>query len=223
MGQKIHPYGFRVGITRPWLSRWYANKKDFGRFLVEDQKIRKFIKEKLQFAGIPCIEIERTGDEVKVFLNTARPGIVIGRKGAEVDKLREEIGKLTGKAVEIKIKEVAKPELNGQLVAESIAEQLTKRASFRRTMKKAVENVMQAGAQGVKILCKGRLGGAEIARSERYVRGNLPLQTLTADISYGLAEARTTYGIIGVKAWIYTGPIQKEADDGLDAQAGQVP
>lgn len=216
MGQKIHPYGFRVGITRPWLSRWYASKKDFGRFLVEDQKIRKFIKDKLQFAAIPCIEIERMGDEVKVLLNTARPGIVIGRKGAEVDKLKEAIEKLTGKTVIINIKEVTKPEINGQLVAESIAEQLAKRASFRRTMKKAIETVMQAGARGVKVICKGRLGGSEIARSERYVRGNLPLQTLTADISYGFAEARTTYGIIGVKVWIYIGPIQ-EAKNGLDA------
>ena len=218
MGQKIHPYGFRVGITRPWLSRWYASKKDFGRFLVEDQKIRKFIKSKLQLAGISLIEIERMGDEIKVFLNTARPGIVIGRKGAEVDKLKEEVQKLTGKSVTVNIKEVSKPELNAQLVAESIAEQLVKRASFRRTMKKAIDNVMQAGAKGVKIICKGRLGGAEIARKERYVKGRLPLQTLTADVDYGLAEARTSYGIIGTKVWIYTGTIKKEeTDDVLDA------
>ncbi len=218
MGQKVHPYGFRVGITRPWISRWYANKRDFGKFLVEDQKIRKYIKASLQFAGIPCIEIERMGDEIKILLNTARPGIVIGRTGAEVDKLKEAVEQMTGKTVTIEIREVSKPELNGQLVAESIAEQLAKRASFRRTMKKALENVVQAGAKGVKVICKGRLAGRDIARAERYVHGSLPLQTLTADISYGFAEAHTSYGVIGVKVWIYLGTIQRqEADHGLDA------
>lgn len=212
MGQKIHPYGFRVGVTRPWMSRWYAPKREFGRYLVEDNKIRSFIKSRLQYAGIPAIEIERMGEEVKILLNTARPGIVIGRKGAEVDKLREEIEKLTGKKVTINIKEVAKPDINAQLVAESIAEQLAKRASFRRTMKKAVETVLNAGAEGVKIICKGRLGGAEIARSERYTKGKLPLQSLDADISYGLAEGRTSYGVIGVKVWIYSGMMSEQKE-----------
>jgi small subunit ribosomal protein S3 len=213
MGQKIHPYGFRVGVTRPWLSRWYADKKTYGRYLVEDQKIRRYIKQRLHRTGIPAVEIERMGEEVKIVLNTARPGIVIGPKGAEVDRLKDEVEKLTGKKVTINIKEVNRPDVNGQLVAESIAEQLAKRASFRRTMKKAVENVLSAGGEGIKVICKGRLGGAEIARSERYVKGKLPLQTLDADISYGFAESRTTYGVIGVKVWIYNGMMAPDGEE----------
>ncbi|MCY3020661.1 MAG: 30S ribosomal protein S3 [Planctomycetota bacterium] len=215
MGQKVHPYGFRVGITRPWIARWYAHKKDFGKFLVEDQQIKKFIKGRLKQAGLSKIEIERTGDETRVFLFTSRPGVVIGKKGAEIDKIREELQKFSkdgsGKKVQVNIREIAKPEMDAQLVAEGIAEQLLKRASFRRAVKKAVEATMAQGALGVKVIVAGRLGGAEIARSEPYMVGSLPLHTLTADVEYGLAEAMTNYGVIGVKCWIYKGKIVKEA------------
>ena len=216
MGQKVHPYGFRVGITRPWVSRWYARKKDYGSYLVEDQKIKKFIKSRLKQAGLSKIEIERTGDETRVFLYTSRPGVVIGKKGAEIEKIREELQKFSkakdgsGKKVQVNIKEVTKPELDAQLVAEGIAEQLLKRASFRRAMKKAAEACMAQGALGVKVIVAGRLGGAEIARSEEYKEGSLPLHTLTADVEYGLGEAATNYGVIGVKVWIYKGKIVKE-------------
>ncbi len=217
MGQKVHPYGFRVGITRPWLSRWYARKKDFGSFLVEDQRIKKFIKSRLRQAGLSKIEIERTGDETRVFLFTSRPGVVIGKKGAEIDKIRDELQKFSkegsGKKVQVNIREVTKPELDAQLVAEAIAEQLLKRASFRRAVKKAVEATMAQGALGVKVIVAGRLGGAEIARSEPYMVGSLPLHTLTADVEYGLAEAATNYGVIGVKVWIYKGKIKPETVD----------
>lgn len=214
MGQKIHPYGFRVGITRPWISRWYARKKDFGKFLVEDQLIKKFIKSRLRQAGLSKIEIERTGDEIRIFLFTSRPGVVIGKKGAEIDKIREELQKFskdgTAKKVQVNIKEITKPELDAQLVAEGVSEQLLKRASFRRAMKKAVEATMTQGALGIKIIVAGRLGGAEIARTEPYMVGSLPLHTLTADVEYGFAEAATNYGVIGVKVWIYKGKIKKE-------------
>src|SRR3972149_11569596 len=199
MGQKVHPTGFRLGITEDWRSRWYADKKTFGKLLVEDQKIRKKIKKEYQFAGIPKIEIERTREAAKVTLHTARPGLIIGRKGAEIDKLKEELEKLTGRSVTIKIKEIAKPELNAQLVAENIAEQLVKRTPFRRVMKKTVETTMNAGAEGIKIRVGGRLAGAEIARREGVSQGKIPLHTLRADIDYGFAVAMTTYGTIGVK------------------------
>jgi len=215
VGQKVHPYGFRVGITRPWVSRWYARKKDYGNFLVEDQRIKKFIKSRLKQAGLSKIEIERTGDETRVFLFTSRPGVVIGKKGAEIDKIREELQKFSkdgsGKKVQVNIREITKPEMDAQLVAEGIAEQLLKRASFRRAMKKAVEATMAQGALGVKVIVSGRLGGAEIARTEPYMVGSLPLHTLTADVEYGFAEAATNYGVIGVKTWIYKGKIVKEA------------
>jgi small subunit ribosomal protein S3 len=214
VGQKVHPYGFRVGITRPWVSRWYARKKDFGNYLVEDQRIKKFIKSRLKQAGLSKIEIERTGDETRVFLFTSRPGVVIGKKGAEIDKIREELQKFSkdgsGKKVQVNIREITKPELDAQLVADGIAEQLLKRASFRRAMKKAVEATMQQGALGVKVNIGGRLGGAEIARSEAFMVGSLPLHTLTADVEYGFSEAATNYGVIGVKVWIHKGKIQKE-------------
>ena len=214
MGQKVHPYGFRVGITRPWISRWYAHKRDFSKFLVEDQKIKQFIKSKLKQAGLSKIEIERTGDETRVFLFTSRPGVVIGKKGAEIDKMRDELQKFakdgSGKKIQVNIREITKPELDAQLVAEGIAEQLLKRASFRRAVKKAVEATMAQGALGVKVIVAGRLGGAEIARTEPYMVGSLPLHTLTADVEYGLAEANTNYGVIGVKVWIYKGKIEKQ-------------
>ena len=212
MGQKCHPFGFRVGITRPWVSRWYAKKADFGKFLVEDQKIKRHVKARLAAAGISKIEIERSGEETSIFLHTSRPGVVIGKKGSEIDKLREELQKLspTSKKVQVNIVEIGKPEIDAQLVAEGIAEQLLKRASFRRAMKKVVEAAMDAGAKGVKVVCAGRLGGAEIARTEKYMVGSLPLHTLDADIDYGFAEANTTYGVIGCKVWIYKGKIAKE-------------
>jgi small subunit ribosomal protein S3 len=214
VGQKVHPYGFRVGITRPWVSRWYARKKDFGDYLVEDQRIKRFIKSRLKQAGLSKIEIERTGDETRIFLFTSRPGVVIGKKGAEIDKIREELAKFQkpgqNKKIQVNIREITKPELDAQLVADGIAEQLLKRASFRRAMKKAAEACMAQGALGVKVIVAGRLGGAEIARSEEYKEGSLPLHTLTADVEYGLGEAATNYGVIGVKVWIYKGKIVKE-------------
>ncbi|MCW8130039.1 MAG: 30S ribosomal protein S3 [Planctomycetota bacterium] len=224
MGQKCHPYGFRVGITRPWTSRWYARKKDFGSYLVEDQRIKKFIKSRLPQAGISKIEIERGGDETSIFLYSSRPGVVIGKKGAEIDKLREELAKFGGgaesKKIQVNIREVTKPEIDAQLVAEGIGEQLLKRASFRRAMKKAVETCQSQGALGVKIVCAGRLGGAEIARTEKYMVGSLPLHTLKADVDYGFGEAATPYGVIGIKVWIYKGAIQEQKEavtDGPDA------
>ncbi len=222
MGQKVHPYGFRVGITRGWMSRWYADKSRFGSLVVEDVKIREFVRKRLRLAGIAGTEIERTGDEVRLLLHTARPGIVIGRKHAEVDRLQEDIQRLTGKKVVINIREVSNPDANAQLLAESVAAQLLKRASFRRAMRRAMESARHAGALGVKIICSGRLGGSEMGRRERYADGRLPLHTLTADIEYGQAEARTTYGTIGVKVWLYKGPIKtaKEAGRAPNAKTG---
>jgi small subunit ribosomal protein S3 len=213
MGQKTHPIGFRLGITEPWRSRWYAPKKEFSRFLIEDQHIRKYIAKNWAFAAIPKVEIERTGEAVTVFLHTARPGILIGKKGSKVDKLREDLEQLTGKPVRLKIQEVHRPELESTLVAESVAEQLEKRASFRRTLKKSIDTSMAAGAKGVKIRISGRLGGSEMARTETQRRGRVPLTTLNAMLDYGTALARTTYGIIGVKVWIFKGehPIRESA------------
>lgn len=224
MGQKVCPIGLRLGITQGWKSLWYADKKNFGSLLVEDQKIRKIIKKSYGFAGIPFIEIERTRQDAKVTLHAARPGLIIGRKGAEVDKLRDEIQKLLGRDVVIKIKEITKPELYAQLVAENIAEQLEKRAAFRRAMKKAMDASVDAGAKGVKMQVAGRLGGAEIARTEKMSFGSIPLHTLRADVDYGFAEAKTTYGVIGVKVWIYKGLIgsEKEKKYAPDAKEGEV-
>lgn len=219
MGQKCHPFGFRVGITRPWLSRWYARKQDFGKYLVEDQIIKRFIRKRLPQAGISKIEIERGGDETNIFLHSSRPGVVIGKKGAEIDRLREELQKIGGteRKIQVNIREITKPELDAQLVAQAVADQLLRRSSFRRSMKKAVETSQSQGAEGVKIICSGRLGGAEIARSEKYMWGSLPLHTLDADVDYGLAEAATPYGVIGVKVWIYKGKIKKEQANVVDA------
>jgi small subunit ribosomal protein S3 len=220
MGQKIHPTGFRIGITEPWRSRWYAPKRTFGQLLVEDEKIRDFVKTNYGFAAISKVEIERTREEVKVILHSARPGLIIGRKGAEVDKLREELEELTSRRITVNIIEIMKPELSGQLVAEGVAQQLEKRAAFRRAMRQAVDATMAAGAKGIKIRCAGRLGGAEMHRSEVVIRGSIPLTRLSANIDYGFAEARCTYGKLGVKAWIYLGPYptkQEEAADGADA------
>lgn len=204
MGQKTHPYGFRLGYTRTWNSRWYA-KKDFVKLLHEDVAIRATVKRRLFHAGIARIEIERSGNQMKVIIHTARPGIIIGRKGAEVDKLKAMLEQRYGREVYVTIKEIKKPELEAQLVAENIALQLEKRVSFRRAMKRSVASAMRLGARGIRVSCAGRLGGNEIARTEWYREGRVPLHTLRADVDYGFAEARTTMGIIGVKAWIYKG------------------
>ncbi|HHV64512.1 MAG TPA: 30S ribosomal protein S3 [Peptococcaceae bacterium] len=206
MGQKVNPKGLRLGIIRTWEGRWYADK-NYGELLHEDLKIRKFIKEKLYQAGVPTVEIERVANRVKVTVHAAKSGIVIGRGGAEVENLRKALEAMTGKQVAINIVEIKKPELDAQLVAESVAQQLEKRVSFRRAMKQTVGRTMRAGAQGIKIACSGRLGGAEIARTEWYNEGKVPLHTLRADIDYGFAEANTTYGKIGVKVWIYRGEV----------------
>jgi len=224
MGQKIHPTGYRMGIMEDWRSRWYAGKHEFKDLLVEDFKIRQYVKKRYGYAGIPKIEIERTRDAVTVFLHTARPGVIIGRKGAEVEKLQEELQDLTGRRIDIKIIEVNRPEIDAQLVAESIAEQLGRRASFRRTMKRTLEQTMDAGAKGVKIQLSGRLGGAEMSRTEKTLDGSIPLSTLRAKVAYGFAEARTPQGHIGVKVWIHQGDYLKmeAGTDAPDAQAGQV-
>lgn len=206
MGQKTHPLGFRLGITKPWLSRWYA-KKDYARFVHDDWMIRKMVKERLYHAGVARIEIERRGSVVTVAIHTARPGLVIGKKGTGIDAIRLDLNKLIGSEVTVNIHEVRKPELDSQLVAENIAMQLERRIAFRRAMKKSVASAMKFGAKGIKVYCGGRLGGSEIARSEWYREGQVPLQTLRADIDYGQAEALTTYGKIGVKCWIYKGEI----------------
>ncbi len=206
MGQKVNPTGLRVGIIRDWESRWFSDK-NYVELLHEDLKLRKFVKSKLHAAGVPKVEIERAANRVKVSIHTAKPGIVIGRGGAEVENLRKTLEQMTGKQVSVNIVEVKKPELDAQLVAESVAAQLEKRVSFRRAMKQAVGRTMRLGAGGIKIMCSGRLGGAEIARTEWYNEGKVPLHTLRADIDYGFAEANTTYGKIGVKVWIYKGEI----------------
>ena len=217
MGQKVHPIGFRVGVTRKQDSRWYANKKNFGRFLVEDHKIRGHIKKVLGFAGIPKIEIERTEDEIEIVIHAARPGVVIGRRGAEVDKVRDDIAAITGSSkVNIRIQEVHKPELSARLVAEGIVEQLEKRTNTRRAMKKAMETCVAAGVLGMKIQCSGRLGGAEIARQEKARIGSVPCQKLNADVDFGIAEASTTMGRIGVKVWLYKGDFAESMEEVTD-------
>ena len=220
MGQKVNPIGFRTGIMLGWKSRWYASKKEFADLLLEDQKIRKFIHKKYKFAGIPKVEIERTRDEVKVILHAARPGVIIGRKGQEVEQLQDELQKLVGRRINIKIEEVNRPELMAQLVAEDIGEQLSKRASFRRTMKRSVEQTMEAGAKGIKVQLAGRLGGSEMARREKQIAGSIPLSTLRANIDYGITEAMTAQGHIGIQVWINQGMFEDQTD-GADAQEGQ--
>ncbi len=208
MGHKIHPYGFRLGVNKTWKSRWFA-KKDYADLLFEDVTLRERIKRKLRGAGISSIEIERAANKLMMRIHTARPGIIIGRKGSEIDKLRNEIQERTGREVHIDITEVHRAEMDAQLVAEAIALQLEKRVAFRRAMRKAVESALRFGCQGIKVRCAGRLNGAEIARKEWYLKGRLPLQTLRADIDYGTAEAHTTYGVIGVKCWVYRGEVEK--------------
>jgi small subunit ribosomal protein S3 len=210
LGQKTHPIGSRLGIIKSWDSRWY-NKKGYSELLLEDIAMRRAIKQRLFHAGVPKIEIERAGQNIRVIIHTARPGIIIGKKGAEVEKLRKDLKMMTDKEVAIDIKEIRKPEIDAQLVAENIALQLEKRVAFRRAMKKAVASAMRFGTLGVKISCSGRLAGAEIARSEWYREGRVPLHTFRADIDFGFAKARTTYGVIGIKVWMYHGDILPES------------
>jgi small subunit ribosomal protein S3 len=220
MGQKVNPHGLRVGIIKDWDTKWYANKKNFSEYLVEDFKIRKYVKKKLYIAGVSRIEIERAANKIKVNINTAKPGLVIGKGGAGIEDLRKELEKMTGKNVLINISEVKVPELDAQLVAENIASQLEKRISFRRAMKQAMQRAMKLGAKGIKTSVSGRLGGAEIARTEHYHEGTIPLQTLRADVDYGFAEADTTYGKIGVKVWIYKGEVLPAAKKATKAEGG---
>ena len=226
MGQKVNPHGLRVGVIKNWDSRWVAKDEVFGDTLVSDYKLRKYLKEKLQGAGVPKIEIERDANRVKVFIHCAKPGVVIGRGGAEIDKLKLDIAgvlEMPAENVVVNVVEVKSPDLNAQLVAESIALQLEKRTSFRRAMKQAIGRTMRLGAKGIKVTCSGRLGGAEIARVEHYHEGTIPLQTLRADIEYGFWEANTTYGKIGVKVWIYRGEVLSEVNRQAQARDDRRP
>lgn len=207
MGQKVNPHGLRVGVIKDWESRWYADPEEFSDNLVEDYKIREFLKKELYHAGISKIEIERTADRVKVLVYTAKPGVVIGKGGSEIEKLKGKLASYSAKKVLVDIKEVKRPDSDAQLVAENIAQQLENRISFRRAMKSCMGRAMKAGAKGIKTACSGRLGGADMARTEFYSEGNIPLQTLRADIDYGFAEADTTYGKVGVKVWVYKGEV----------------
>ena len=213
MGQKVNPLGLRLNITRTWDSIWYADK-EYSTYLIEDQKIKKFLKKRLQHAGLSKVKIERTGEQVRIKLFTARPGIVIGKKGAEIEILKKELEKLITRKVTLDIQEVRRPEADAQLVAENIAQQLIRRIAFRRAMKKAVSSALRFGVKGIKISCSGRLGGAEMSRCEWVREGRVPLHTLRADVDYALAEANTTYGIIGVKVWIFNGEVLSDADTG---------
>ena len=214
MGQKVNPHGLRVGIIKDWDSKWYADKKDFGDLLVEDNQIRKYIKKNLFQAGVSRIEIERAANKVKISISTAKPGMVIGRGGTGVEELRQELEKLTGRSVVINVDEIKNPDLDATLIAENIAAQLERRIAFRRAMKQTIQRVMRLGVKGIRTQCSGRLGGADMARREGYSEGTIPLQTLRADIDYGFAEADTTYGKIGVKVWLYKGAVLPEAPQG---------
>jgi len=219
MGQKTHPKGFRLGITEHWDSKWFA-RREYPELLHEDLRIRKFLKERLYHAGISKVEIERAANKAKINIHTARPGIVIGKKGAEIEKLKGELGRISKRESFINIHEVRRPDVDAQLVAENVALQLERRVAFRRAMKEAVGRAMRMGAQGVRIQCSGRLGGAEIARVEWYREGRVPLHTLRADISYGMAEAKTTYGVIGIKAWVFRGEILTKEEERQRAAVG---
>lgn len=219
MGQKTNPIGLRVAVNRDWRSKWYAEKKDFGRLLVEDFELRRYLKQKLKDAAVPKIQIERAGNRCRITIFTARPGVVIGRKGTEIDKLKEELSKKTGKEIYVEIQEIKNPDLDAQLVAEGVALQLERRVSFRRAMKRAVQTAMEQGAEGIRIRCAGRLGGAELARVEQYLEGRVPLHTLRAQIDYGFAEAHTLYGKLGIKCWICRGENKPEAPKNSRAAA----
>jgi small subunit ribosomal protein S3 len=219
MGQKVHPYGFRLGFNKPWRSRWFA-KQGYPKLLQEDLELKEDLRDRLKSAGVSSIEVDRPGNKLRITIRTSRPGIIIGRKGAEIEKLKQDLAKRTKREVFIDIQEVHKPELDAQLVSESIALQLEKRVAFRRAMRKAVDSALRFGCKGIKVRVSGRLNGAEIARSEWYLQGQLPLHTLRADIDYGFSEARTTYGVIGVKAWLYKGEIldSKSRRSGLSSE-----
>ncbi len=223
MGQKVNPYGFRLGVTTEWKSRWFADRKEYGNFVIEDWKIRNFLMTQMPHAAISRIEVERTRDRLRVDVHTARPGIVIGRRGAEADRLRAGLTKITGNAkIQLNIQEIKQPELDAALIAQGVADQLAGRVAFRRAMKRAVQNAQKAGAQGIRVQCSGRLGGSEMARTEWYREGRVPLHTLRADIDYGFREAKTTYGRIGVKVWLYKGdivPYRSGADDKITKEA----
>jgi small subunit ribosomal protein S3 len=222
MGQKTRPTGFRVGITEPWRSRWYATKKEFGDLLVEDKKLRDYVKSKNKAAGISQIVIERTRDNVVVHLHTSRPGVLIGQKGQNVDRLKAELEDLTGRRMDVKIVEIGNPQRSAILVAEDIAQQLEKRVAFRRAIKRSMDQVMESGVHGVKIQLSGRLGGAEMSRTEKASRGSIPLSTLRRHVDYGFTIAKTAQGVIGIKVWIDLGDYKdEESADGLNAQAGQ--
>jgi len=210
LGQKVHPTGFRLGVTKTWDSRWFS-QKDYGNFLIEDLKLRDFVKKKLSQASVSKMEIERAAGKVRMIIHTARPGIVIGPKGSEIEKLRRQILRFTNKDVIVDVKEIRKPEIDAQLVAENVAQQLERRIAFRRAMKKSVSSALKSGAKGIRIATAGRLGGAEMARREWYREGRVPLHTLRADIDYGFAQATTTYGVIGVKVWIFKGELIKSS------------
>ncbi|MEM7309502.1 MAG: 30S ribosomal protein S3 [Planctomycetota bacterium] len=227
MGQKVHPIGYRVAVIEPWRSRWYANKKNFARLLLQDNQIRSHIQKEYRGAGIPRIEIERTGEAVNVIIHTARPGVLVGRKGVRVDQLKKSLQEISGMTCHLTVREIKRPELESALVAEVVAEALEKRMAFRRAIKKAIQTTMQAGALGVKIEVGGRLGGAEMARVAKERDGRVPLSTLRAHVDYGTAKARTTYGIIGVKVWIYKGDLEpgqkidyRQAPAGLAGRGG---
>jgi len=208
MGQKVHPSGFRLAVIEPWRSRWYANKKNFGRLLVEDDQIRKYIYKEFKSAGVPRIEIMRNTEAVEIIVHTARPGVLVGRKGVRVDQLKKSLQDITGMTCHLTVREIKRPELEATLVAEVVAEALEKRMAFRRAMKKAIQTTMQAGAKGVKLEINGRVGGAEMSRQAKEREGQVPLSTLRANVDYGTAEARTTWGVIGVKVWIYKGDLE---------------
>ena len=210
MGQKVHPIGFRLGYIKDWNSRWYASSRDYPRLLHQDLEVRDFIKRRLAHASVSRVHISRAANNARITIHTARPGLVIGKKGEDIDRLRREVGARMGVPLQINVEEIRKPELDAQLVAESVAQQLERRIMFRRAMKRAVQNTMRRGAEGIKINVAGRLGGAEIARSEWYREGRVPLHTLRADIDYGFAEAKTTYGVLGVKVWIFKGEVFEE-------------
>jgi small subunit ribosomal protein S3 len=223
MGQKVRPTGFRTGIMTDWQSRWFANKQDFSELLVEDQKIRNYIKKRYGRSGISKVEIERTREKVVVYIHSAKVGMIIGKKGQEVEKLTKELEDLTHRRIDVKTMEINRPETEAQLVAEDIAEQLEKRASFRRTMKRAMDTAMENGAKGIRVQLAGRLGGSEMARNEKSMAGSIPLSTLRVNVGYGFTEAKTAQGHIGVKVWINNGEYDSEASNAPDAQAGKVP
>jgi len=224
LGQKVHPYSFRLGYIKDWRSRWFARKKDFGALLIEDSKIRSYIKKSLAQAAIASIDIERASNRIRVIIQSGRPGVIIGRKGAEIDRLRDELKTIVDKELQIDIKEIKQPALSAQLVAENVAFQLEKRIAFRRAMRRAVQQATTAGAGGIKIRCRGRLDGAEIARKESYKVGKVPLQTIKADVDYGFTEAHTQAGLIGIKVWIYKGDIivGKGKKQDVNAKEGQI-